>query len=234
MVGIISFFLSLVAAFIAYRTYKHQQGEVLLRFLNLPHKKSIKDDVFEENFENIKLKITNASNFPISIDSVYCVLSNPDYKNIFDCQLNESFTRKLSNVFSKNILLETGLNELHVNLISNPIVIESSKSITVSLTPNLIGENLSYKFIEDGKDFFLLIKNIYIKNETGKKWEISSSDALIIQEFTASLYYWKISRDLIESMISYYKAINELSGEEMTEEETRAKAIHEAENELGL
>ena len=58
MIVVISLLLATIAAFIAYKTYRHQQGELIISFVNLPLVKSFKDDVFEDNIRDIRLKIT--------------------------------------------------------------------------------------------------------------------------------------------------------------------------------
>ena len=220
LLAIISIFVTIGGLFIAYRTFLSQEGGILVTITNLPFKKHIGDLTFEENIPDINLKIVNVSSFPVTVEKVYITLGNPEEPELY-------ISRNLLKSWEhKDITLDPEYNVLHLNIIKEPLVIESSHAKYISLVDNLIKNN----FCSESEHFCLLIKHIRVVDSIGTEWTISDSDQLRIQEYTYSFQTWKNIQNGIEQFIKTIRRFDSDS----SDQELRDIAVRKIKKDLDI
>lgn len=220
VISIISIIVAVGGLFVAYKTFLSQKGEVILQVTNLPFKKHIGDLTFEENIPEINLKIINTSGFPITIENVYLTLGNPESPEIYS---SKHFLKSWEH---KYITFNPEFKELDLNIIKNPIKIESSHAKYISLVDDLIRDNFCSKY----EHFCLVIKNIRVIDSIGQKWVLSSSDELRLQEYTYSFQTWKNIQEAINTGIQTIR----LYDNDSSDKEVKDKVVKELKQALDI
>lgn len=220
VISIISIFLAIGGLFIAYRTFLSQEGGILVEIKNLPLKKYIGDLTFEENIPNVKLKIVNVSSFPVTVEKVYITLACPEEAKLYT---SRNFLKSWEH---KHITLDPEYNQLHLNIIEEPLVLESSHAKYISLVDNLIKDN----FCSKNERFCLVIKHIRVIDSIGTEWTVPSSDELKIQEYTYSFQTWKNIQDILNKNIEYIRSFDK----ESSDEEVKDRAVNQIKKELDI
>ena len=220
MLSIISIFVAIGGLIIAYRTFLSQKGGILVKITNFPLKKHIGDLNFEENIPDIKLKLVNVSDFPVTVEKIYLTLGSPEEPKLYTSR------NLLKSWEHKYITLEPEFNQLHLNIIKEPLVIESSHAKYISLVDNLIKDN----FCSENEHFCLVIKHIRVVDSIGTEWTVSDSDELKIQEYTYSFQTWKNIQDIINMHIESIR----IWDTDSSDKEVRDRAVQEIKKELDI